>query len=143
MMVKLCLSSFDDTLEASDLSSRLRASRWERSRSKRSRFDLVARSALPCGSRKFRAKPSLTLTTSPIWPRRPMRSNNMTCMGVLLVFVVRLFRAGWETAERGAFAQAKHRLGQAKNCDHDHHPSDQDNSEIESAEQQGAVGEPA
>src|SRR3977135_2692000 len=47
-------------------------------------FSLVARNALPFGSRKLRAKPSLTRTMSPIWPRRPTRSSRMTSMGGLL-----------------------------------------------------------
>src|SRR5215469_5134411 len=46
--------------------------------SKRVRFSSVARSALPRGSRKLRAKPSLTRTTSPIWPRREIRSRRIT-----------------------------------------------------------------
>src|SRR5690606_11289820 len=39
-----------------------------------------ARSALPCGSRKLRAKPSRTFTTSPIWPSLATRSSRITCM---------------------------------------------------------------
>src|SRR5271154_3893517 len=46
--------------------------------SKRLRFSSVARNALPRGNRKFRAKPSLTRTTSPIWPSREIRSRRMT-----------------------------------------------------------------
>ena len=45
---------------------------------------IVARSALPWGRRKLRPKPSLTRTTSPIWPSLPMRSSRMTSMVVLL-----------------------------------------------------------
>src|SRR5580692_12034530 len=46
--------------------------------SKRPRFSSVARSALPRGNRKLRAKPSLTRTTSPIWPSLPTRSSKIT-----------------------------------------------------------------
>src|SRR5690606_15046379 len=35
-------------------------------------------SAFCCGSRKLRAYPSLTVTSSPIWPMRPTRSSRMT-----------------------------------------------------------------
>src|SRR5580704_600374 len=45
------------------------------------RLSLVARNALPWGSRKLRAKPSLTRTSSPIWPSLATRSSRMTCMG--------------------------------------------------------------
>src|SRR5215831_6017259 len=48
--------------------------------SKRARFSLVARSALPLGKRKLRAKPSLTRTTSPIWPSLATRSSRITSM---------------------------------------------------------------
>src|SRR5215475_8268698 len=44
------------------------------------RFSGVARFALPCGIRKFRAKPSFTLTTSPSPPRLTTFSNRMTCI---------------------------------------------------------------
>src|SRR5690606_26609678 len=43
--------------------------------------------ALPWGSRKLRAKPSFTLTSSPIVPVRPMRSSRMTFIWVFLVAV--------------------------------------------------------
>ena len=44
----------------------------------------VARSALPRLSRKLRANPSLTRTTSPIWPSLATRSSKMTSIFVLL-----------------------------------------------------------
>src|SRR5262245_9501958 len=44
------------------------------------RFSGVARFALPCGIRKFRAKPSFTLTTSPRPPRLTIFSSRMTCI---------------------------------------------------------------
>src|SRR5476649_2889199 len=52
---------------------------------KYSRFALVARSAFFLGSRKLRAKPSLTRTSSPIWPSFSTRSSRITCMVVLLL----------------------------------------------------------
>ena len=67
-------------LWASALRSRLRASSWARWPSNFFLLASLARSALPFGSRKLRAKPSLTLTVSPIWPRREMRSRRMTSM---------------------------------------------------------------
>src|SRR5437660_2881062 len=42
------------------------------------RLSAVARSALPRLSRKLRAKPSLTRTTSPIWPSLATRSSRIT-----------------------------------------------------------------
>src|SRR5579859_6271945 len=46
--------------------------------SNRVRFSSVARRALPRGNRKLRANPSLTRTTSPIWPSRATRSSRIT-----------------------------------------------------------------
>src|SRR5262245_4890706 len=45
-------------------------------------LSLVARSAFFCGSRKLRAKPGLTFTTSPIWPSLGTRSSRMTFIGM-------------------------------------------------------------
>src|SRR3984957_10384259 len=73
-------SSFLAMASASFLRSRLWASRcafWVR---KYSLFALVARRAFFLGSRKLRAKPSLTRTSSPIWPSFSTRSSRMTCM---------------------------------------------------------------
>src|ERR1700760_4647080 len=47
---------------------------------KYSRLALVARNAFFLGSRKLRAKPSLTRTSSPIWPSFSTRSSRITCM---------------------------------------------------------------
>src|SRR4051812_10381506 len=49
--------------------------------SKTLRLDSVARRALERGSRKLRANPSFTLTTSPREPRRSTRSSRTTFMG--------------------------------------------------------------
>src|ERR1700748_1881341 len=65
---------------ASFLRSRLRASSCAFWVWKYSRFALVARRAFFLGSRKLRAKPSLTRTSSPIWPSFSTRSSRMTCM---------------------------------------------------------------
>src|ERR1700761_34122 len=73
-------SSFLAMASASFLRSRLWASSWTFCVWKYSRFALVARSAFFLGSRKLRAKPSLTRTSSPIWPSFSTRSSRMTCM---------------------------------------------------------------
>src|SRR6185369_15486987 len=65
---------------ASFLRSRLWASRCAFWAWKYSRLALVARSAFFLGSRKFRAKPSLTRTSSPIWPSFSTLSSRITCM---------------------------------------------------------------
>src|SRR6185369_10519423 len=59
---------------------RLFASICARCASKRFLFSSVARRAFLVGSRKLRAKPGFTFTTSPIWPRRSIRSRRMTSM---------------------------------------------------------------
>src|SRR5215470_8947976 len=45
-------------------------------------LSLVARRAFFCGSRKLRAKPGFTFTTSPIWPSLGTRSSRMTFIGM-------------------------------------------------------------
>src|SRR5262245_54454564 len=45
-------------------------------------LSLVARKAFFCGSRKLRAKPGFTFTTSPIWPSLGTRSSRMTFIGM-------------------------------------------------------------
>src|SRR3954466_2744438 len=64
---------------------------------KYSRLALVARSAFFLGKRKLRAKPSLTRTSSPIWPSFSTRSSRITCMAVLLLHDV-----GQQRHEAGA-----------------------------------------
>src|SRR5207302_9392428 len=71
---------FSPTFSASPLRSRLRASSSIFIDSNRVRLFLVARNALPWGKRKLRAKPSLTRTSSPIWPSFSTRSSRITCM---------------------------------------------------------------
>src|SRR5580704_16150758 len=77
-IVKLLPPSFPATCSASDLNESERASSSPFIVSKRVRFSSVARSALPRGKRKLRAKPSLTRTTSPIWPSLATRSSKIT-----------------------------------------------------------------
>src|SRR6188768_562532 len=75
---------FSATLAASPLALRLLASSSAFMPSNLARLSAVARSALPRGSRKLRAKPSLTRTTSPIWPSLATRSSKITSMVSLL-----------------------------------------------------------
>src|ERR1700712_4705949 len=56
------------------------------------RLSAVARSAFPRFNKKLRANPSLTRTTSPIWPSLATRSSKMTSISVLLL---RLRIGGW------------------------------------------------
>src|SRR6185437_14085679 len=81
-MVMVLPSSVPASFSAPPLASRLRACNSDFIDSKRALFSLVARSALPRGSRKLRAKPSFTRTTSPIWPSRATRSSRITSMSV-------------------------------------------------------------
>src|ERR1700743_1975208 len=75
-------SSFLATPSASLRRSRLWASRSALRVWKYSRWALVARSAFFLGRRKLRAKPSLTRTSSPIWPSFSTRSSRITCMSL-------------------------------------------------------------
>src|SRR5580704_15139163 len=90
-------SSFLATPSASLRRSRLWASRSTLRVWKYSRLALVARSAFFLGKRKLRAKPSLTRTSSPIWPSFSTRSSRITCMTVLLLHDV-----GQQRHEAGA-----------------------------------------
>src|SRR5258708_22794106 len=76
--VKLLPLSLSATPDASVLSVCERATSSVFMMSKRQRLSSVARSALPRGNRKLRAKPSLTRTTSPIWPSLATRSSKIT-----------------------------------------------------------------
>src|SRR3569833_127923 len=80
MSVKLLPSSLSATFWASPFRRRLLASMLAFWCWKYSRFALVARSAFFLGSRKLRAKPSRTFTSSPIWPSISTRSSRITCM---------------------------------------------------------------
>src|SRR3984957_16813190 len=77
--------SFLAMVSASFLRSRLWASSLAFWVWKYSRFALVARRAFFLGSRKLPAKPSLTRTSSPIWPSFSTRSNRMTCIAASLL----------------------------------------------------------
>src|SRR5258706_12193022 len=65
---------------ASLLRSRLCASSCDFCVRKYSRLAFVARRAFFLGRRKLRAKPSLTFTSSPIWPSFSTRSSKITCI---------------------------------------------------------------
>src|SRR5258706_6624154 len=89
---------FSATFCASSRRCRFSATRCDLRASKLLRLSLVARSAFFCGSRKLRAKPGFTRTTSPIWPRRSMRSSRMTSTILPLL----LHEVGQEGEEAGA-----------------------------------------
>jgi len=89
-MTNVWPSSFFPIFSASLLRSRFLASSCAFMVSNLARLSLVARSALPCGSRKLRANPSRTRTTSPICPSLAMRSSKITSIGYS--FVVRSSR---------------------------------------------------
>src|SRR4029079_6316407 len=93
------------------------------------RLSEVARSALPRLSRKLRANPSLTRTTSPIWPSLATRSSKMTSIFILLLGV--RIRLKWMVGVSGcgqvrrlaaqiALADAKDRVRKAER-DHRQH----------------------
>src|SRR6185312_4807813 len=86
------------TFWASSRRSRFSATRCALRASKLLRLSLVARSAFFFGSRKLRAKPGFTRTTSPIWPRRSIRSSRMTSTIARLL----LQQIGQEGEEAGA-----------------------------------------
>src|ERR1051326_1189830 len=73
--------------------------------SNRVRFSSVARNALPRGNRTLRAKPSLTRTTSPIWPRRATRSSRITSISASPSPLDRALadHVGQQPEETGAF----------------------------------------
>src|SRR4051794_8875550 len=127
-------SIFPATLVASFLASRLRASRSAFMPSNLARLSVVARSALPRFSRKLRANPSLTRTTSPIWPSLATRSSRMTSMFRLLMLCrvdlrgkVRT-RGGRRPALQIALAESEHGVSKTEAyhrqdgpADHQHH----------------------
>src|SRR5437764_7307628 len=94
------------------------------------RLSAVARSALPRLSRKLRANPSLTRTTSPIWPSLATRSSRMTSIFVLLWCDQCLVEWMGETsgdrqrrrllAAQIALAKSEHGIGEPE-CDHRQH----------------------
>src|ERR1043166_8019891 len=89
MSVKLLPFSLSATFWASPFRRRLLASMLAFCAWKYSRFALVARSAFFLGSRKLRAKPSFTFTSSPIWPSFSTRSKRMTCIAASLFHDIR------------------------------------------------------
>src|SRR6476646_5432548 len=101
----------------------------------------VARSALPWGSRKLRAKPSLTRTTSPIWPSLATRSSKITSMVLSPWSEVLAFRGtGLCAARRNARPQRGEGLEQAERRHEDERPAEQHDREIETGEHDAARG---
>src|SRR3984957_12397257 len=94
--------SFLAMVSASFLRSRLWASSLTFWVWKYSRFALVARRAFFLGKRKLRAKPSLTRTSSPIWPSFSTRSSRMTCMAAPLFHDI-----GKQRHKAGAFDRVR------------------------------------
>src|ERR1043166_1336456 len=135
---KLLPSSLVATFSASPRWARLRVSSSVFIDSKRVRFSLVARSACPWGSRKLRAYPSLTRTTSPIWPRRPMRCSKITS-------IARLLRGSGGICAHAGDPPADIEGGVDKPDERDRQgrPSEQHDAEVAGAEDEDAAAERA
>src|SRR5436305_2182930 len=139
---KLLPLSLPAILSASLLSSRLRASSCTFMPSNFPRLSLVARSALPCGSRKLRAKPSLTRTTSPIWPSRPTRSSRMTSILISPLLIGLAGWWGWRATPRGGpRAQSRGGFDDSEQRHQHHRPAEQADGAIEAAQHEAAAGE--
>src|SRR3984957_12755179 len=140
-------SIFSATLVASPLACRLRASRSAFMPSNLARLSVVARNALPRFSRKLRANPSLTRTTSPIWPSLATRSSKMTSIFVLLC------GDGFWLVERGSSGRGKGRwpspqialtkpengIGEAKSRHPHNRPDEQHDGDIDAAKPERAA----
>src|SRR5215471_16352203 len=146
MTMKLWPSSLVPTFSASPLRSRLRASNWLFMPSYLARLSLVARSALPCGSRKLRAKPSLTRTTSPIWPSLATRSSRITSMTVS-PSVEHRDSSGPQTRRpapsRNATANVESGFGEPQDGHRQDRPAEHDRGGIDRREHEGASAHPA
>src|SRR3954468_3646386 len=108
--------------------------------SKRDRFSSVARSALPLGKRKLRAKPSFTRTTSPIWPSLATRSSRITSIVVLRSDWL---SAGVSTVQRRRLvpgrepaAQTERRIGEAEQRHQQHRPAEYEDRAVDAGQQQ-------
>src|SRR5882757_6546120 len=96
------------------------------------RLSEVARSALPRFNRKLRANPSLTRTTSPIWPSLATRSSKMTSIFGLL-YVTRIVGVSEaQNSGRGdrrrppaqiALTNSENGVGKAEQNHRDHKPA--------------------
>src|ERR1700722_216101 len=144
MMMKLWPSSFSETTAASFFSSRLRASSWWRWPSNFFLLPSVARKALPRGSKKLRAKPSLTRTVSPIWPSLATRSNKITSMSNSFFVWVGVGVSRAELRGGRASPERSHAFDQADRRDRGQHPLGRDEaSHIERGDQRGAPADAA
>src|SRR5579863_646284 len=138
---------FSATLAASLLACRLRASSSAFMPSNLARLSAVARKALPRLSRKLRANPSLTRTTSPIWPSLATRSSKMTSMFVLLLRYSELGglakRSGCGKRRRSrsqiAPAQPEERVGYAEKRDRQDGPREHQDNDVGTAKPGYAV----
>src|SRR6185503_1031645 len=135
-MVMVLPSSVPASFSAPPLASRLRTCNSDFIDSKRALFSAVARSALPRGSRKLRAKPSFTRTVSPIWPSRPTRSNRITSIVVTPSCVLSSFETSnlRDAAARGEpCAQAEKHVGEAEQDQHQQRPAEHDDRGVDAA----------
>src|SRR5262245_47368139 len=105
--------------------------------SKRARFSLVARNALPLGKRKLRAKPSLTRTTSPIWPSLAQRSSRITSM-VVSPFVDHCVSSSSQTRRptpaRDAAADVEGGFGKTQDRDRQNRPAEHDGDAVDTGQ---------
>src|SRR5262249_52482024 len=143
--MKLLPSSFTATFSASPFCARLRASSSVFIDSKRVRFSLVARSALPFGSRKLRAKPARTRTTSPIWPSLATRSSKITSIGSSPCVFGKMSGGTGRRAlpSRDAAADVEGGIGEADDGDREGRPAEQEDAQIHAAKHEGPAGERA
>src|SRR4051794_39111740 len=150
-MTTLRPSIFSATLVASFLACRLRASRSAFMPSNLARLSAVARNALPRLSRKLRANPSLTRTTSPIWPSLATRSSKMTSM--LLSPYLYLLSSGvglnglrsgqWDGRRRPsvqiALAKSENGVGEAESHHRKNRPAEHQHDRVGAAQPQRAA----
>src|SRR5262245_12995379 len=113
--------------------------------SKRTRFSLVARNALPLGKRKLRAKPSLTRTTSPIWPSLPTRSSRITSIVVSPSVDRWIFlgpQAGRSALACNAAANVQDDFGETEQRHRQHRPAEHDREAIDACQYDCAAAHP-
>src|SRR5438094_7752621 len=130
-------SIFSATLVASALAFKLRASSSAFMPSNLARLSAVARSALPRFKRKLRAKPSLTRTTSPIWPSLATRSSRMTSM-VVSPFVEHCVSSSPQTRRpapaRDPAANVEGGLGETQDRDRQNGPAEHDRDAVDAGQ---------
>src|ERR1700759_4986952 len=95
------------------------------------RLSEVSHHSLPRFSRKLRANPSLTRTTSPIWPSLATRSSKITSMSFLLSCLNVWFgvkggisgdRQWWRPAAQVARAKSERGIGKSQRDQRQHRP---------------------